>query len=58
MNEKAVHSLAVIIVLCLVVVVSSGLFWHLWHAWGSLIVGEIVMISIMGFLVRKVIRFG
>jgi|GEM_PF-2555921 len=58
MNEKAVHSLAVIIVLCLVVVVSSGLFWRLWHAWGSLIVGEIVMISIMGFLVRKVIRFG
>jgi len=57
MSEKAVHSLAVIIVLCLVVVVSSGLSWHLWHAWGSLIVAELVVIGIMGFLLRKVIRF-
>ncbi|MEW6328068.1 MAG: hypothetical protein AB1487_10845 [Thermodesulfobacteriota bacterium] len=57
MNENAVRSLAVIIVLCLLVVVSSGLSWHIWHSWGHLIVAELVFIGIMGFLVRKVIKF-
>ncbi len=57
MNEKAVHSLAVIIVLCLVLVVSSGLSWHIWHSWGKLIVAELVLFSFIGLLVRKVIKF-
>lgn len=53
MSEKTVHALAVIIVLCLPVVVSSGLFWHFWHAWGSVIVGEIAVIGILGYLVFR-----
>ncbi len=53
MSDKTVHALAVIIVLFLPVVVSSGLFWHLWHAWSSVIVGEIAVIGIMGYLIFR-----
>lgn len=56
MSENMVRSIAIIIVLCLVLVVSSGLSWHLWHSWGKLIVAELFLFSIIGFLVRNVIK--
>lgn len=51
-----IHALATMIVLCLPVVVAAGIFWHLWHSWGNLILGEFVLVGFIAFLFRNAVK--
>lgn len=55
-NMDRIHALATMIVLCLPVVVAAGIFWHLWHSWGNLILGEFVLVGFIAFLFRNAVK--